>query len=164
MGFTMNHNDVMGDGPIPEGNYEVVVKEAKEDVTKNGVQHISLDLVIRNDIKQGYQNAHIWAKLWKSKETGQYSMKMFNTIGKALNIPNGKYYNSLNELLQDFNGKVCTVKVKHEEYNGYINAKVAAWNNTKFPNCNHLWNAGQNGNAVPGLGQEVSFHNNDVPF
>ena len=30
MGFTMNHNDVMGDGPIPEGNYEVVVKEAKE--------------------------------------------------------------------------------------------------------------------------------------
>lgn len=42
MGFTMNHNDVVGDGPIPEGNYEVVVKEAKEDVTKNGVQHISL--------------------------------------------------------------------------------------------------------------------------
>ena len=164
MGFTMNHNDVMGDGPIPEGNYEVVVKEAKEDVTKNGVQHISLDLVIRNDIKQGYQNAHIWAKLWKSKETGQYSMKMFNTIGKALNIPNGKYYNSLNELLQDFNGKVCTVKVKHEEYNGYTNAKVAAWTNTKFPNFYHFWNAGKNGSAVPGLGQVVSFHNNDVPF
>lgn len=164
MGYTINHDDVIGDGLIPEGTYEVVVKEAKEDVTKQGVNHISIDLIIRNDVKQGYQNAHIWAKLWRSKDTGQFSMKMFNTIGKALNIQNGKSYNNLNELLQDFVGKVCTVKVKHEEYNGYTNAKVTSWGKSAFSICNHLWNTKQNGTVVSGLGQEVSFSGDDLPF
>lgn len=165
MGFTIDYNDTMGDGLIPEGTYEVIVKEAGEDTTKNGVNHISIDLVIRNDIKQERQNSHIWAKVWRSKDTGQFSSKMLNTIGRAMNLPNGKQYNNLQALLQDFKGKVCTVKVKHEEYNGYTNVKVISWAVSSHSNCVHAWDIkGAGSKQMPGWGQEVSYSADDLPF
>ena len=127
MTFKIDHNDTCGDGPLPVGEYEVYILDAKMDVTQNGVEHISLELVVRDDVNQDCKKAHLWEKLWKGKETGQYNMRMINSIGKALKIPNGKEYQGLTDLLADFKGKYCRVKVKHEEYKGYTNARVAYW-------------------------------------
>lgn len=151
MTFKINHNDVWDD-LVSEGEYEVYIKSAKEDVTQNGKQHIALDLVIREDFAQKHKSCHIFAKLWPGRETRAYNSQQINSIGKALKIPNGKEYPSLAALLADFTGKSCRVKVKHEEYNGYTNAKVAGWYQSKI------------GPYTAMLGEEVPFHEEDIPF
>lgn len=151
MTFKIDHNNTFGD-LIAEGEYEVYVKSAKESCTKNGVPHIAIDLLIREDFAQSHKKCYIFVKLWKGKESGQYNMQQINTIGKALNIPNGKEYPHLTALLDDFTGKCCKVRVKHEEYNGYTNAKVAAWYPSKI------------GAYIGMLGEEVPFDSNDCPF
>lgn len=151
MTFKIDHNNTFGD-LIAEGEYEVYVKSAKESCTKNGVPHIAIDLLIREDFAQSHKKCYIFVKLWKGKESGQYNMQQINTIGKALNIPNGKEYPHLTALLDDFTGKCCKVRVKHEEYNGYTNAKVAAWYPSKI------------GPYIGMLGEEVPFDSNDCPF
>ena len=159
MTFKINHDDTYNDSLIPEGEYEVFVKEAKEDYTKNGIQHISVLLVVRDDAAQQYTGAHIWHKIWRGKDNGQYNMQMINTVGKALQIPNGKEYPNLETLLADFVGKHCKVKIKHEEYNGYTNARVVQWQQSKLTAYGGLV-----GNEVPPLGEEIVFNEQDCPF
>lgn len=159
MTFKINHDDTYNDSLIPEGEYEVFVKEAKEDYTKNGIQHISVLLVVRDDAAQKYKGAHIWHKIWRGKDNGQYNMQMINTVGKALQIPNGKEYPNLETLLADFVGKHCKVKIKHEEYNGYTNARVVQWQQSKLTAYGGLV-----GNEVPPLGEEIVFNEQDCPF
>lgn len=151
MTFKIDHDNTFDD-LVAEGDYEVFIKSAKEDYTKGGKVHIALDLVIREDFAQKHKNCHIFAKLWQGRETGAYNSQQINSIGKALKIPNGKEYPNLDALLADFTGKCCRVRVKHEEYNGYTNAKVAAWLVSKA------------GPYTAMLGEEVAFAEEDIPF
>jgi hypothetical protein len=157
--FTINHDEAMDMGLIEEGTYEVIVAKAFEDVSKNGSIFINLHLVVRNDIDQKYKNKYIFASIWQSKETGQYHSGMINTIAKALRIENGKRFNTLQELLDDFKLKTARVIVKHEEYNGRTNARVQSWEPSRFNTCNHQFKA----EDIPIEG----FHpvnNDDIPF
>lgn len=132
--FQFDNTDIFeGVEILPEGDYEVVVASAEENETRGGTVHIELELVVRADIEQPYKNKHIWTQIWKTKATGQYNTKSINTIGKAFKIPSGMKVNSVEELCGLFIGKVANVKIKHEEYNGYTNAKVAFWNESRFP-------------------------------
>lgn len=137
MGFSLDFNDVFeGTGRIADGDYEVIVNKCGENATPSGAEYIEFDLIIRNDIEQAHKNMHIFHKVWKAKADGKYNMKTFNTIGKACQLPNGKSYKSLEELLNDFVMKTAIVNVKNEEseYNGqtYTNTNVKYWNQTKI--------------------------------
>ena len=157
--FQVDHNAASENGIIPEGKYEVIIAKAFEDAANSGTKFINLHLVVRNDIAgQKHQNRYIFGTIWQSKETGQYNSGMLNAIAKALRIENGKRYNSLEELLNDFQGKWCKVTVKHEEYNGNINARVKAWEPSDFQSCNHIF---KNIEEIPGF---HSVSNEDIPF
>src|SRR5699024_3349758 len=146
---------------VEEGEYEVIVAKAFEDAARTGTMFINLHLQIRNDIDQKNKNRYIFASIWQSKETNQYHAGMINTVAKALRIENGKRYNSLDEMLNDFIGKTARVVVKHEEYNGNTNARVKAWEPSRFNSCNHQFKSDNNGSNIPGF-QPVS--NDDIPF
>ncbi|MCR2045513.1 DUF669 domain-containing protein [Anaerosalibacter massiliensis] len=159
--FQVNHDEAVDFGLIEEGEYEVIVAKAFEDAAKSGTMFINLHLVVRNDVDQKYQNKYIFASIWQSKETNQYHAGMLNTVAKALRIENGKRYNSLEELLNDFRGKTARVTVKHEEYNGKTNARVKGWEPSKFETCNHQFKNKDNAINIPG------FHpvdDDDCPF
>lgn len=161
MEIILNYDDVYeGSSLKKEGEYEVLVKDAKVDTLKDGREYINIALVIRNDVPQGYKNAYVWASLWKGKESGQFNMRQINTIAKALNVESGKKYSNYNELLSDFSGKAARVTIKHEEYNGNTNERVAFWNVTKFPAVAHQWKD-KNTNNIPGT--EVAI-DDDCPF
>lgn len=133
--FKVDHNDIFTNG-VENGTYEVVLYNANEDATKSGAEFINIDLIIRNDINQKFQNAHVFHRVWKSKTTNEYNPTALNTISKAIQLPNGKDYNTVNELLQDLLTKTCQVTVKNEEseYNGqiYKNLNVKAWAESKI--------------------------------
>lgn len=139
----LDFNDVYeGTGKIEDGTYEVLVNKCAEGATPGGAEYIEFDLIIRNDVDQASKNMHVFHKNWKAKSDGKYNMKSFNTIGKACKLPNGKTYNSLDELLFDFVGKTAVVNVANEEseYNGktYNNLNVKYWVATALNGHNHV--------------------------
>lgn len=165
-GFILNFNDVF-EGKIEDGTYEVVITNASENVTPGGTEYIDLQLTIRNDVDQKYKNMIIFEKLWKSKETGKYNIKMFNTIGKAAKLQPGKVYTSLQDLLNDFLYKTVRVTVKNEvsEYNGktYENLRVKRWEETKFPQVQHQYKTKENMTIGEMQNSGISI-DDDLPF
>jgi hypothetical protein len=144
MGFSLDFNDTF-EGGVQNGTYEVVVDKVLPKTTSGGTEYVNFDLIIRNDFDQKFKNAHIFHSVWKAKDTGKYNMKSFNTIGKACKLQNGKSYKSFEELLQDFEKKVCRVTVKNEtsEYGGktYENLNVKSWAESTVPACRHQFKA-----------------------
>ena len=164
--FQVNHEEAFeGNDLIPEGNYEIVVKEAKEKETESGRKHINLQLAVRNDVPQKYKNKVIFDTIWTKKDDNEtYNMANLQTVAKALNIPNGKAYNSLEELLSDWNGKGAKVSVKHEVYNEKTNARVKGWNKTDAPGVNHVWKEKTAAATNNSFADMTPIDDGDVPF
>jgi len=168
-GFNLDFENVYegNGGQVEDGWYEVVVNRCNEDATPSGAEYTEFDLVIRNDLDQPSKNMHIFEKNFKAKATGKYNMTIFNTIGKACQLQNGKTYNSFDELLKDFEGKTALVFAKNEENenNGktYNNLNVKMWNKTKFPDVQHQFKGKDQGGA-PMNGGAIDIQDNDLPF
>ncbi|OLS02901.1 DUF669 domain-containing protein [Tissierella creatinophila] len=159
--FTINHDEAQEiGGRVAEGEYEVLLFKAFEDAAKSGTMFINMHLIIRNDIDQAHKNQYLFGSIWQSKETGEYHSGMINTVAKALQVPNGKKFNTLEDLLNEFQNKTARVTVEHEEYNGKINARVKRWEKSKFQGCNHQFKKIED-NPINGFTQ---VSNDDIPF
>jgi hypothetical protein len=168
----LDFNDVYeGTGKVADGTYEVLVNKCEEGSTPSGAEYIEFDLIIRNDVDQAYKNSHIFHKTWKAKADNKYNMKSFNTIGKACQLPNGKSYKTLDELLADYVGKTAVVNVANEEseHNGktYNNTNVKYWVASKLNGHNHVRqapkaNESTNNPVVDNTSPNVS--DDDLPF
>lgn len=167
-GFKLDFNDTFeGFAKVEDGVYEAVIDHAREDATNSGSEFTNFQLTIRNDLDQPHKNQKVWHRNWKAKATGKYNMVMFNTIGKAAQLDNGKTYSSFDELLEDYAGKPVQILVKNEtsEYNGktYENTNIISWTPTKFPDVQHAFNSKDSkpsGNNDVG----VSITDSDLPF
>lgn len=171
-GFSLDYNDTFeGFAKIEDGVYEVVIDSAVEDATQGGSEFTNFTMTIRNDLDQPNKNQKIWHRNWKAKATGKYNMTMFNTIGKAAQLQNGKTYKSFDELLEDFRGKALQVYVENEtsEYNGktYENLNVKQWKPTAFPSVQHQFKQSDDGqpskNNGP-LNDAPTISDSDLPF
>ena len=166
-GFSLDFNNVI-EGEIKDGIYEVVIDHATEDATPGGAEFTNFQMTIRNDLDQPHKNQKIWHRVWKKKDTGQYSMVMFNTIGKAAGLQAGKVYNSFQELLDDFRGRPVQVYVKNEtsEYNGktYENLNVKQWKPTKFPDVQHQYKQSDNQTQSNNNPFDTNVQDSDLPF
>lgn len=146
MAFSTNYAEVKESELVPPGKYEVIIAEAKEIVTKNGSYGIQLATVIRNDIEQKCKNRNVFHTLWKKKEPDEkdnmvdgYSFKQIMQLAKACQLPDGKNYKNLAEMLGEVVRKCVQVTVQHEEYNGNTNVRVQYINSTAFPDCKHVF-------------------------
>lgn len=166
--FNLNFENVYegNGGKVEDGWYEVIVNRCNEDATPSGAEYTEFDLIVRNDLDQPSKNQHIFEKNFKAKATGKYNMTIFNTIGKACQLQNGKSYGGFDELLNDFVAKPALVFVKNEtsDYNGktYENLNVKMWNQTKFPNVQHQFKGKSEGGAS--LDSKPQINENDLPF
>lgn len=173
-GFKLDFNETFdGFEKVEDGTYEVIIESAVEDATDSGAEYTNFTMVIRNDLDQPHKNQKIWHRNWKAKATGKYNMLMFNTIGKAAQLENGKTYSSFDELLNDYAGKPVQVFVQNEtsEYNGktYENLNVKSWKNTKFPDIQHQFKGKgkQVNNAQDPFANDaadIDVSNDDLPF
>lgn len=164
MSFQLDQNNVLeGFQKVEDGVYEVIIDHAREDATPSGAEFTNFQLTIRNDLDQPHKNQKLWERVFKAKATGKYNMMMFNTIGKAAQLENGKTYNSFDELLEDYEGKPVQVYVKNEtsEYNGktYENTNVKQWKKTGFPEIQHQF---KSNNKETNQGATVK--DEDLPF
>lgn len=163
MGFSVDHNDVYSDNLIAEGKYEFLIHNSYFDVTKSGAECICLDLVVRNDVDQKYQNKHIWYQSWKRKNPDEkciegYSRQDINAISKAAALQNGKSYNDLEEWMDDLKGKVVGATVYHDTYKDSTYNKVRYFYPSSHPNCTHEVK------GKPGGYVNIEYEEEDLPF
>lgn len=158
MAFTTDFSEVQEFADFKAKEYEMIVFDAYEEENKDGTNKaVVIDYVVRNDVDQDKQNAHLWDRQWRSKETGKYHMGFLMGKAKALGIPEGKKYNNMEEFLADFKGRAAKIKVKLEEYNGQEYPRVQYTNATAFPQINHEWKE-----APAGAGLDIQ--DDDLPF
>lgn len=158
--FTTDYSNIDNNGgnfePLPNGEYEVVIKNATERATKNGKEETQLTLVVRNDLTQvpelkeqngKYANRHVFVDEWKRDIDGAYKYDMDNFMRylNGIGVPEGTKIENFDQLLEMFRGKPVRVYIKQEEneYKGEteIVNRVAPWNfkRTQFPDLNHKW-------------------------
>lgn len=156
-GFTTDFSNVQEFSEFKAQPYEMIVFDAYESANVNGKMRIVIDYVVRNDVKQEKQNAHLWDEQYRQKETNKYHMGILMGKAKALGIPEGKHYDSFEAFLNDFKGRVAKVTVKLDEYNGQKRPKVNFVNASEFPNPHHTWKEKKNE-------QVFSIQEDDLPF
>lgn len=167
MAFAVNHKEA-GDGLRPKGEYECIIREARQTTTQNGTPCISIPLIVRNDVSNPSRGT-IFHNLWMKKEPTAadnacegYSAKQIQSISKAAGLPNGKTYTGINEWCDDLKGKLLRITINHEEYKGKTNARVQWINETKHPDCKHIYDAPTQLDAEGFT--ELDSDPNDVPF
>lgn len=111
--FNANDYEEQSFKPIPAGDHRVRIASAEEQTSNAGNQMIKLVLEVSG------HNSTIWHFIVfmpdNQKLTNQKLGEMWNSFG----IPQGNFN------LQSWVGKVGAARVKHEDRNGEINAKIA---------------------------------------
>lgn len=151
MGFATNYENLNDNEILPVGSYEVIIKSAVPAETKSGKSMLDIRMVVRNDVEQKYKNRYIFHSLWKRKEPTQmdmqvdgYSFKQLMSLAKAVRLPSGKDYATVDDLCKDFVNKVCKVDIIHEPDTNdpkIIRAKVSFCKETGYPDCKHVFAA-----------------------
>lgn len=148
MAFGTNYDEVKDEeyGLIPEGTYEVVIRNIEEKTTKNGATGLNVSTVIRNDVEQNCKNRFIFTTYWKRREPTDvdkqvqgYSFNQIMRLAKSANIPSGKSYETVLDLCKDLIGRTLRLTIEHEEYNGKERENVKYTNASKFPDCKHIF-------------------------
>lgn len=150
--FTVDYskNEKMDFSPLPEGNYECIIRNTKEDATPNGKEKFQLDLVVRNDLDKAlpetngkYKNRILFHDNWKRQIDGKYiyDMSHFMYILEAAGIPEGTKISSMDDLHDLLVGKPVKIftKVEYNDYQGEDENTIAPWGYDKsdYPNVQH---------------------------
>lgn len=123
----------------PEGEYECVIKDARQSVTRGGSHCVEVCLEVRKDTENP-RGGNIYYNIWRAKEPSRadaacegYLSSWVQRLSKAAGLPNGRNYESIDEWCGDLKGRAVRAKVKHEEWNGRMLARVDSVSGTKFP-------------------------------
>jgi len=101
---------------IAEGEYECVIADAEIAESKSGYPMLKLTVTVRNDVKQPHRKQKLWDYLVASEK----AMFKFHQVAKAVGLPNGKDFGTMEDYRNAILYKAVRVKVVHEEneYNG----------------------------------------------
>jgi hypothetical protein len=129
--FTFNPNEYEEKGSfeiLPEGNYRVRVAEVIEKVFKSGKEGFELTLDVSG------KNSKLWYYIVLDPDNRKITNQKLGDFFKSFGITD---YD-----LNHFNGwvgKVGGAKVKHEQYNGNVSAKVHYFLNKEAQNKLPAW-------------------------
>ena len=120
--------------PIPEGDYECLIFNAKFGETPRGAQYIAIELMIDPKYSEDYGKQHAFLQYWRRKATGEYDPLTLQAIAKAAGIPDGTQINSEEQFMSLIKHKHVLVhlQVEEEDYGGrhYVRNR-AFWNDWK---------------------------------
>lgn len=147
MGFSTNYENINDDFDIlPEGEYEVIIRNVEERTTKNGATGLNLSLVVRNDVEQKFKDRYIFYTMWKRREPTDadkqvqgYSFAQIMRVAKSAKLPNGKTYETILDMCKDLIGKTLKVTLEHREWEGKKQENVKYVNGSDYPDCKHVF-------------------------
>ena len=122
--------------PIPIGDYRVRIASAEEQTSSSGRQMIKLILDV-----SGYSST-IWHFIVFMPENQKLTNQKLGELWNSFGIPQGNFN------LQSWVGKVGAAKVKHEDYNGESNAKIAYFINKSKQDKLPAWKDASSNNVL----------------
>ena len=147
---------------VPEGDYEVVIKEVKEGVsTQKGTPFVQFELIIRNDINQQFKNKHLWYVVYDTpitREKGQYPGNIWKVLQNA-GVPDKSTFKDYQDVTRTIYGRPVVATVKHQDYNGNKQARVTYISATKFPQCQHNFRVEGQGSTANNQGSSQQYNN-----
>lgn len=146
MGFSTDYSEVKEEyGLIPEGEYEVVIRNIEQRTTPNGSVGLSMSLVIRNDVDQKCKDRYVFHNLWKRREPTDadkqvqgYSFNQVMRLAKSAKLPSGKAFETVLDLCEELMKRPIRITIEHETYNEKERENVKYINESKFPDCKHV--------------------------
>jgi hypothetical protein len=132
MSFFKTDYKEVGDGnftPIPEGEYEAVISEAKKETFKSGNEGVKLTLTIRTDVDQPGQKRKVFDNLTITEK----AMFKFQQVTKAAGFPEGMDFPSVEAFIKAVTFKAVRVIIKHEMYNGNPQDRVGFYKEATVP-------------------------------
>ena len=147
MGFSTNYDNVNDDFDIlPEGEYEVIIRNIEERTTKKGATGLNLSLVVRNDIEQPHKDRYIFYSIWKRKEPTEadqqvqgYGFNQIMRLAKSAKLPSGKSYETVMDMCKDLLHRTLKVTLEHKEWNGKMQENVKYVNESAYKECRHVF-------------------------
>lgn len=139
---------------VPAGDHRVRIADVEEKVSSKGNEMYEITLEVNG------RNSRLWYYLVLDqndpKKTNQRIGDFFNSFGITTpTLGNGKQWI----------GKVGAVRVKHEEYNGNMSAKVAYVINRKNQDKLEPWKTtASNGVSIPKLTPVAPISQDELPF
>lgn len=155
----INHSQAQqGRFVAPEGRYECIIRSARYDSTMGGTEYLRITLDIRNDVPQECQGEAIEWSVWRKKQPGPrdpdgFAIGTIQHLSKVVGFDNGQEFASIDDWMRALSGRLICVDIKHEEFNGRINARVSYSYETEHPNV-------QPGADMPAVNDDDS----DFPF
>ncbi|ESV55137.1 hypothetical protein SAG0136_07945 [Streptococcus agalactiae LMG 14747] len=157
MAFTTDYSNITEYADWKVQDYEIIVKDVYETTAGTGTKGLVIESVVRNDVKQEKQNAHIWDRHWHRRDTQKFDFASLMRIASALGIPEGKNFNSFEDFMNEFIGKTAKVRIRLREYNGEKQPDVHYYNKTDFPQINHTWKEAVNTTSAPTQEPDLPF-------
>lgn len=151
--FDSNDYEEQSFKPIPVGDHRVRIASAEEQTSNSGRQMIKLVLNVSG------HNATVWHFIVFMSENQKLTNQKLGELWNSFGIQQGNFN------LQQWVGKVGAAKIKHEDYNGEPNAKVAYFINKdrqdKLPAWKEPNTASSNSTGI----EEVHFSDDgDLPW
>jgi hypothetical protein len=137
--------------PIPVGDHRVRIASAEEQISGSGRQMIKLVLNVSG------HNSTIWHYIVFMPDNQKLTNQKLGELWNSFGIPQGNFN------LQQWVGKVGAAKVKHEEYNGESNAKIAYFINKDRQDKLPAWQEPSNANSG-GFEEIPTPTDDDLPF
>ena len=133
--------------PIPIGDHRVRIASAEEQTSNSGRQMIKLVLEV-----SGY-NSTIWHFIVFMSDNQKLTNQKLGELWNSFGIPQGNFN------LNSWVGKVGAAKVKHEEYNGELNAKIAYFISKNKQDKLPAWREANSSNVLVSVEEP-----DDLPF
>ena len=150
--FDSNDYEEQSFKPIPVGDHRVRILSAEEQTSGSGRQMIKLVLNV-----SGY-NSTIWHFIVFMPENQKLTNQKLGELWNSFGIPQGNFN------LQQWVGKVGAAKVKHEDYNGESNAKIAYFINKDRQDKLPAWKEPSNAILVGGFDEVPMPDDGDLPW
>lgn len=147
MSYTFKKDEASESELLPEGDYEVSLEKAefKESPTSRR-KKIGLMFRVRSDVEQSCKNRVLFDDIWTDKETNSiYDNKKINRIMGTQDIPDGKEWKTIQDVVNDMVGiyLIAHVAIKHDDYNKKDVNAITYYKETKhkaqtLPNSGNL--------------------------
>ena len=150
MGFLRtDYTDVnTGFAPLPIGEYECIVSDAKVAETSTGKTMLKCTLTVRDDVEQEGQKRKFFDNIVEQENM----MWKFQQVAKAAQLPPGEDLATIEDFAAAILYKPVRIKNKHEVYNEEKQDRIAYWLEAKF----------EGGGMVPT--GTVDILDDDLPF